>query len=535
MPLTVRFHAQLPEKVQWEEISADPQYPDCNKYNEKMSGFERFKIICRIAVYTFASLGMYLIRLKCTKIGTVDLDNLRNRTIIHYVSHRFKSSQENKIDEITGKTITHISDKEIKRREELRQARLEQQKQTAKTEEAKTGKKAIELSGILKSCVQKAHSFRKVCDDLKSIIDDKRVCFLEYIHHKNQGLALALEKYLNLHDYEHNSFHLAKHLSSFLKDENLDELMQAALKEAENAPKQQKSVHQKNFETFLAASNNLPNTIDWLISLHEKKDKALYSYACDLLALGERFSPRFTSLYQKEGGRLFRDCLASIETALTVDSKLKSALENHFKEWREVARQLQKNQSEHPDVVFNLRSFLKKELLEAGFNEEIQLAITKDKIDYRFIKLYFSKYSINLLPKMQKILANTELQQKAKDACKKKVLEAKEIDSQLDVKISDKKTMDAFRAMRMYNQTSVERDCVLDIRAGGHVLKALYPEQVDSEYFFDFLKVLCSSEFFKKPQMQKPDRAFFVTFNRFFEKIPRFNQITLQIMSEQLN
>lgn len=541
MPLTIFFHSSLPvESAKWEKER--PDRTDCEKYSEKMTGLQHFKIVSKIVGYTIITLGLYWIRLKCSKSGMEDLKNLKARHIIHYISRDSKLSYADRIDRVTGKVITHISSKEQELRKKERAARIKRDSGLKNLKQMQTGEIEQLLSDDIRFCMDKVKTYREISKDIKEILRNKKNYFLEHLYKENAALTISIEKYLNFNDHEQTSFHFMQLLAPFLGEEGLEALLKKAISNAKNINQPKKSIYQERFEEFQIAADELSSKNNWFLSLRGYKD--LFDIAYDLLSLEDQYSTKFIKIYEK-GKSAFEKCLATMKDKVVVNKELKTEIKNHFNEWRRVAFELQKNMApeiaenlqrnrdseearkDYYEVNFNLRKFLRKQLVEAGLDEEIQLAISTNKMNHRFIKIH--EDAKKPLQKIKSLLENKPLMQEAIKDCEALILEAREYDKEAEKNYQETSAQKAFMALKSYHDMPQMRDFVTIILEAQIFLEKFYPKEIDPDYF-EFYKVLKGSEFFDNITLKAPDKEFYKTFKKYFDHIIDYNGITCKIL-----
>lgn len=531
MTLTTRFHPHMPpEAHQWKKTTSSSQ--SCVAFVENMTDGDRRQIIFKIVSYTIISLGLYWIKLKCSKSGQEDLKNLANRHIIHYISHQGLPPTDGEVQDIYHRS-NKVSNKEIERREELRKARTTQRGKINNVESLLNGTNQEEISDLFSTCIKHVRSFQTLCTDISQLVKDKKIRFLQKVYKLNPSLTFALDSFFNLNDNEQNSFNFIKHLSTFIKDTNLESILKTALGKAKDVRKEKKSIYLEPFENFRTAIFKLSNKNEWLISL--KDDKELFTLAYELLSLNEQFSGKFIDIYKKSGDN-FNRCLDSMHNVLVMDKDIMENIKKHFEDWREIAQILQYNlaldlSGGPSNVVYNLRHYLKKELDDAGLKEEMQRAIAPIEMNYRFIKVHFNGIAGETLLKVKKLLDNDEFKTGARKNCAEIITKAKNEEKDANLKVNAHQTVKAFKMLKYYHSSQKIRDFVSLILEAESIIRELYPTYVDEKYF-EFLKILRFSEFYERGNEALCDIGFYKCFQPYFDQLGYFQEFTVIIFNK---
>ncbi len=171
MSLTTRFHVRLPDdSANWKLVNAHEAHAEYRIYEESLSRCSQLKIIGGIVIKSLFTCGMYLIILKYTKDGKLDLENLRKRKWVHYVRNTIPKEDI----EIKG-----MSQKALLKAPEVAKRHEELVQQNKKNEIDRLGTNILLLSDVLKSCMKQAQDFRYICNDIKEVVKKKREFFLD--------------------------------------------------------------------------------------------------------------------------------------------------------------------------------------------------------------------------------------------------------------------------------------------------------------------------------------------------------------------
>ncbi len=517
MTLTIRYHVQQQiDTSKWKAINSEVPNVKYKVYEEAMSTSNRLKIILEIAWKTIVSFGMYyFIYLKCTKDGKADLENLRKRTFVHYVANDIpkeelkagKVAQDSKI-----KPLHQVSAKEfVKHHQLIERNKLREDKQELNIE-------VVPLSHLFKTCMQQVHDFRKICLDLKEIIQKKRNYFLDHLHDKNAELTKAIEKFLNLSRDVQDNYHLISLLAPFLKEKDLSFLLKNAIEMTKNAQLDKKSIYHEKFEEFQIAYNSLASKSDWLISI--KEEKALFDFTAQMLELGDYYSPSFIPLYNEMKG-FFEECLQSMKVEIKVDQGLKNEIGDCFLQWKKMYNSLQENLAHDHSygVYYSSSMHFKKELEAFGYDEEFQEAVTCNELNRSFISLFFSGKSQDVLKHMQTLLSDSANQEAVSKACQNKVNQAREKEEESLQKVAAAESQEAFQKLQ---KTFIDQpdyiDAIYAILELEVLLKVQDPDKLDTD-FFNFMRTLKHSHFISKGSKAVCDKDFYYDFNPYFRTI----------------
>ncbi|QLH35743.1 MAG: hypothetical protein HWD61_06065 [Parachlamydiaceae bacterium] len=89
------------------------------------------------------------------------------------------------------------------------------QRNQLRTEKNEDPVQVIPLTDIFKSCMEQVQDLRKICTNIKEVMQTKRAHFLENLYDKNAGLTVELEKFFNLSIEQQDSYRFIRLLVPF--------------------------------------------------------------------------------------------------------------------------------------------------------------------------------------------------------------------------------------------------------------------------------------------------------------------------------
>ncbi|MBS4165337.1 Uncharacterized protein NEOC65_000393 [Neochlamydia sp. AcF65] len=505
MSLTVYYH---PDSALGNDegtliASEDDRY---FKYESDMTRWQFIKIAAQIAIKIICTLGGYLFCYKCNQEAQVDFANLKKRKFIHYCK---KSSLEvNDNPSLVQQPLFDLAPAL-----EFRAVPLESKSSASDI----ANNQVIPLEKIYKSLIDQAKEYKHLQQGVEELIKRKRACFLDHLYEESKEIAIALEKFLNLYAEQQDCCQFIRLLSPFLEDAHLMAAFQRAIEHVKNTSSEQRTIYHKKFEEFQQSYTELFSPVEWLISIHGKVD--LFNFAQEMLALGEYYSPQFQDLY-KAKAKIYSECLASMHEKIEVDRELKSSIWQMFQDFVFIQDQLERNlaadlQGPTYEVYYTLGIFLKDILVEKGYTEELEAAIHSNEVGYTFIRLFFFAKTKETLEALKKLLEDKNIMRAAKNACLHEIDKQKAKNHQAKKLLKAAPTLHAFKRLSFYSEQAIFRDFIYKLVDIEPLINAKFYDLK----FFNFVRQLKRSEFFKNRHLSVCDIDFYLDFSPYFDQL----------------
>lgn len=505
MSLTVVYHTDSISNYKKWNLTESNHDEYTYMYVEKMSVGKRIQIIFKMVVKGLLTLGGYFLCSRCTN-AHIDITNLRKRVILHYFEKM--DPEDILVNQIGQQHI--IKDDEVKKH----QSRLADNFVDISPKRSEQEKKLI-----IKNWFDKAEEFRRLHQNIKEIIESKRNYLLDQLHEKNPEMSHALEKFLNLYEGQQDCERFIRLLSPFIKSEKLTALLKETIERAKNMQDEGRTRHHDDFEKFREAYDLLEEReLDWLISI--KDHKPLFNFVEAVLSLGSQYSPRFKD-YCKNN--LLDECLNSMHKKIPVDEKIKTSLEKNFEKCQQAVNEIQKNlvyqvAEETYDVIFTLEDHFKKNLDDAGYDQDFQVAVN-DLLSCAFIRYHESKEAERIYNKILEIINLYQLNKKAiDDECLHKINQARLLKEVAKKNVGLKETERAFELLKEIHINQDLRDAVIKLVDVAPLMQMDKSLDYNAQ-FYDFFRVLKNSEFFRLGLGAVCDEQFYEEFYKYFKKV----------------
>lgn len=333
-----------PIQPKWKEVTND---------NDEMKGYKKYTETLpskrgQVIALSIISFGIYYLVLRCTKGGRDTLANLKGRTVIHYVEEAKGSGSESKAAQ-KAKNKGSSS------------------KTASKSHVTGTNTLGVNLdklnTQILNNVFEDIGNFNQILNNLKTVVQtDKMGMLIQDLRKSgNKELVKDIEKFLKQNEADQTSYSFLEHISKWLKNDDVINLLQKSAKKVVETPKKKTEVEKARDDfrekfDVLKENNKLE---DWLYSFKDDKDKL--DFACKLVeaSLWRWCTSDFSELYNSKKD-LIDECIKEIDqvnegASPEAPEEFKEEMQKYIKEYKKLYKEVTTSLNESVD--YSLKNY----------------------------------------------------------------------------------------------------------------------------------------------------------------------------------